>query len=183
MLTVPIEDNFIKHAVWLVDNVNYGQRGEADGDKRQQVRGMLGQCIVMDMLGYDLPQITQGHDGGVDFVYDGLKVDVKTMGRQCDPRPDYVNNVIGLQTHFPVDAYVFCSINRKAITLTVCGWIEKEDFMRLADYTPKGGTRVRADGTTFETKAHLYEIANSKIYDVNSINDLKIGLKYASDKR
>lgn len=183
MVTIPIDKAIIDHAVWLVDHVNYGQRGDADGDKKQQVRVMIGQCVVMDMLGFELPQITQGHDGGVDFVYDGLKVDVKTMGRQCDPKPNYVNNLIGLQSHFDVDAYVFCSINRKNITITICGWILKGEFLKLAEFTPKNEYRYREDGTKFQTKADLYELANDMLNDVNSIDDLKRGLKNARHDR
>ena len=176
MLKLSIDKNIIDHAVWLVDHVNYGQRGDADGDKKQQVRGMIGQCMVMDILGYDLPQITHEHDGGIDINYNGLTIDVKTMGRNCDPRPEYVNNLIGLQSHFDVDAYIFCSINRKDITLTICGWIAKNEFLKLAEFTPKDGYRIRSDGTRFQTKANLYELQNNMLNNVNSIDELKIGL-------
>lgn len=183
MIILPIDDNIIKHSVWLVDHVNYGQRGNADGDRKQQVRGMIGQCMVMDILGYELPKITNKHDGGVDLNYKGLTIDIKTMGRNCDPKPDYVNNLIGLQSHFNVDAYIFCSINRKDITLTICGWIEKPEFLKLADFTPKDGFRVRSDGTKFQTKADLYELRNDLLNNVNSIDELKKGLDAASERK
>lgn len=151
--------------------------GEADGNKKQQVRGLIGQCMVMDSLGFDLPKISHEHDGGIDLNYHGLTIDVKTMGRNCDPKPEFVNNVIGLQTHFNVDAYIFCSLNREDVSLTICGWILKKEFLKRAFFTPKNGQRTRSDGTKFETKADLYEIENNRLNDVVSIDDLKLQLK------
>lgn len=180
MIKLPIDKSIIDRSVWLVDNVNYGQRGNADGDRKQQVRGMIGQCMVMDILGYELPQITHQNDGGIDINYNGLTIDVKTMGRNCDPKPEYVNNLIGLQSHFDVNAYIFCSINRKDITLTICGWIDKGDFLKLAEFTPKDEYRTRSDGTRFQTKADLYELQNNMLNNVNTIEELKIGLNNAA---
>ena len=162
-----------------MNHTNYGQRGEADGDKRQQVRGLIGQCMVMDALGFELPKVSHEHDGGVDLKYNGLTIDIKTMGRNCDPRPEFVNNVIGLQTHFDVDAYIFCSLNREDVSLTICGWILKREFLKRATFTPKDGYRQRSDGTKFKTKADLYEIENNRLNDVKSIFDLKAQLKQA----
>lgn len=179
MIKLEIDKAIIEHAVWLVEHTNYGQRGNADGDKRQQVRGLIGQCMVMDALGYELPRISHEHDGGVDLTYKGLTIDIKTMGRNCDPRPEFVNNLIGLQSHFDVDAYIFTSLNREDVSLTICGWILKKEFMKLADFTPKNGTRLRADGTSFQTKADLYELANNRLNDVYTITQLKEGLNYA----
>lgn len=179
MIKLEIDKAIIEHAVWLVEHTNYGQRGEADGDKRQQVRGLIGQCVVMDCLGYALPELSNEHDGGIDLNYNGLTIDIKTMGRNCDPKPEYVNNLIGLQSHFNVDAYIFCSLNREDVTLTICGWILKREFLKLAEFTPKNGIRQRADGSKFETKADLYELKNNCLNHVKSIQDLKEQLNQA----
>ena len=179
MFKLDIDKNIIEHAVYLVERTNYGKRGEADGNKRQQVRGLIGQCVVMDVLGHDLPALSDKHDGGIDMNYNGLTIDIKTMGRNCDPKPDYVNNLIGLQSHFNVDAYIFCSLNRKDVTLTICGWILKKEFLKRALFTPKNGSRQRADGSNFETKADLYELKNNCLNHVKSIEELKMQLKQA----
>lgn len=179
MIKLEIDKGIIEHAVWLVEHTNYGQRGEADGDKKQQVRGLIGQCVVMDNLGYALPELSNEHDGGIDLNFNGLTIDIKTMGRNCDPKPEYVNNLIGLQSHFDVNAYIFCSLNREDVTLTICGWILKKDFMRMAEYIPKNGTRIREDGSKFETKANLYELKNNCLNDVKTIEELKEQLTQA----
>jgi len=179
MIKLEIDKAVIAHSRWLVQNTNYGQRGNADGDKSQQLRGLIGQCVVMDCLGYELPSLSNEHDGGIDLNYNGLTIDIKTMGRNTDPKPEYVNNLIGLQSHFNVNAYIFCSLNRDDVTLTICGWILKRDFLKLAEFTPKDGYRQRADGTKFQTKADLYELKNNCLNDVKSIFDLKQQLNEA----
>ena len=173
MLHVPLDENILDHVKWLCKHVNYGQRGNADGSLRQQMIGLAGQCHVMDMMGFELPKITHEHDGGVDINLNGLKLDVKTMERKVEPKANYVNNVIGLQSHFNTDAYIFCSLNITNKVLSVCGWINKPDFLKLAVFTPKGEKRYRSDNTWFETKADLYELENSLLNPINSIDDLK----------
>lgn len=179
MIKLFIDKGIVEYATWLVSNTNYGQRGVADGNKRQQLYGLIGQCMVVDALGYELPKPSNEHDGGVDLNYNGLSIDIKTMGRNCDPRPEFVNNLIGLQAHFDVNAYIFTSLNREDVSLTICGWILKKEFMKLADFTPKNGTRLRSDGTSFQTKADLYEIQNNRLNDVYTITQLKEELNYA----
>lgn len=179
MIKLLIDKGIIEYASWLVNNTNYGQRGIADGDKRQQLCGIIGQCMVVDALGYELPKASNEHDGGVDLNYNGLTIDIKTMGRNCDPRPEFVNNLIGLQAHFNVDAYIFCSLNREDVSLTICGWIFKKEFLKRAIFTPKNEFRVRSDGSKFQTKADLYEIANNCLNSVKSIEDLKMQLNQA----
>ena len=94
------------------------------------------------------------------------------MGRTTDVRSNYVNNFIGLQMKFNTDLYIFCSLNKNTEELTICGWIPKSEFVKKASFYPKGTIRRRSDGTTFSTFADLYEIQNTELYDVFSIQDL-----------
>ena len=176
MFSVPLDKNITDHVKWLCKYVNYGQRGEFDGSLRQQMIGLAGQCHVMDMMGFELPKVTHEADGGVDINYNGLTLDVKTMERKVEPKPNYVNNVVGLQSHYKTNAYIFCSLNTQNKMLTVCGWIDKPTFLDLATFTPKGQKRYRSDGSTFEAKADLYELENSSLNQLNSIQELK-GIK------
>jgi len=173
MLTIPLNKDITDHVKWLCENVNYGNRGDADGNLRQQMIGLAGQCHVMNLLGLDLPEITYEHDGGVDITHNGLTIDIKTMERKVDPKLDYVNNVMGLQSHYKVDAYIFCSLNAHLKRLTICGWIDKNEFLEYATFTAKGELRHRKDGTSFETKADLYEIENMMLNQINSLSDLR----------
>lgn len=169
MYKVSIKNEIISHCRNLLKHKNFGQRGIADGSASEQLRGIVGQSVVQDLLGLPLVQNANGFDGGIDFTYHGITYDVKTMGRNCDPKPYFVNNLIGMQDKYKVDRYIFCSLNRIDMTLTICGWIDKKEFLQKANFYLKGTVRTRSDNTTFETKADLYELENKKLHSFQLI--------------
>ena len=136
------------------------------------------------MFGLPLINGSTGFDNGEDIKYNDLVIAVKTMGRNCDVRPDFVNNLFGLQKEYNTDIYVFTSTNKITNVLTVCGWVDKKQFLEKASIFPEGSTRYRSDGTKFKTYAELYEINNQDLFQVSSIDDLKKQLdNYKSRKR
>lgn len=173
MFSVFVSDRIIQHCKKQVNEYNFGQRCVANGNIEQQLTGIIGQSVIMEMFGLGLVDGASGFDNGVDINYKGIKVDVKTMGRTTDVRDYYVNNFIGLQINFDTDVYIFCSFNKNTNKLTVCGWIKKSDFLERASFFPRGSFRKRSDGTTFRTFADLYEIANNRLNDVCSADELK----------
>lgn len=172
MFNVVIKDYIIKHCKNLLKETNFGKRGIADGNVAEQFIGIVGQCVVMDLLNIPLLKTSETHDGGIDFIHNNKTYDVKTMGRNCDPKDYYVNNLIGLQDKYNVDRYIFCSVNKKNITVTLCGWIDKKDFLNKANFYPIGTIRHRSDNTSFATKADLYELENNKLNHINNMEDL-----------
>lgn len=168
MFNLQIPQNIVEYCRQILRNNNFGQRGIADGNQSEQLRGIVAQCLIMDSLGMPLIE-PKGFDGGFDMIWNHKTYDIKSMGRNCDPKPYFVNNLIGLQKHFNVDRYIFCSINRQSMELTICGWIDKEQFFNKANFYPKGTIRKRDDQTTFNTKADLYELPNSELNQSNNL--------------
>ena len=173
MFVVKVKPEIMRHCREQIRKYNFGQRSEANGTPDQQLTGIIGQSVIMDLFGLGLVDGSIGCDGGVDIVYEGVKMDVKTMGRTTDVREKYVNSFIALQKSFDTDVYVFCSYNKGKNELTVCGCIAKADFLKKAQFFPKGSIRTRSDGTTFETFADLYEIANKDLVNADSLDELK----------
>jgi hypothetical protein len=158
-----------KNKVWdYLKTNNIGQRGDADGLKVHQYIGLLGEMKVHQAFGIPF-EFGQGFDGGFDMVLNDKKVDVKTMGRNVNMKPDYVHNFIGLQKHFKCDIYIFTSLNKKTSEVTICGWVTKEQLFERAEKFKKGTKRYRDDGTYTLLKATTYEIKNK---DLNNIKDL-----------
>lgn len=176
MFTIDVKPEIIQHCQQQLEVYDFEQRHVANGTKEQQLTGIIGQSVVMDLFGLGYVDGQSGCDGGTDINYNGLKIDVKTMGRTTSVRDYYVNNFLGLQMKFDTDVYIFCSYNKNTNRLTICGWITKSDFLGKASFFPKGSTRRRSDGTTFATFADLYEIANKDLNDADSIDELKKGL-------
>lgn len=177
MFTVKVLPQIITHCKAQVDAYNFGKRFTANGSKSQQLTGIIGQSVVMKLFGMDLIDGTSGFDNGVDLVFDDKKIDVKTMGRNTDVRVSYTNNFLKLQDYFSTQIYIFCSYNKIKFEVTICGWIDKNKFIKDRKFYPKGTIRTRFDKTTFTTFADLYEIDNQFLNDVNSIEDLKKQLK------
>lgn len=178
MFKFQVSNHIIEHCRNQIQHYNFGQRSVANGTPEQQLTGIIGQCAIMEKFGLGLINGATGFDDGEDINYKGLVVDVKTMGRTVDVRPNFVNNFIGLQLKFNTDLFIFCSLNKKNYELTVCGWIPKSLFLEEASFYPKGSIRTRTDGTSFRTFADLYEIENTKLINVNSFEELEKSISY-----
>lgn len=173
MFSIIPKENIIQHAKNLVENKNFGKRHTGNGNKEQQFTGILGECVICDLFRKPFPSpIQNDFDGGVDFKLFENKVDVKTMGRTTDPKDYFVNNFIKFQDIFNPDIYLFCSYNKKTNNFTICGWIGKEDFEKKRILYEKGAIRKRSDGTEFVCTYDNYEIKNSDLNQVNSIDEL-----------
>jgi hypothetical protein len=172
MFSIEVPKEVLSHCELLINRINFGNRGIGDGNKSEQLTGVIGQCTIQYLLNIPLIDFESKFDGGIDIIINNRKIDIKTMGRKSNPKPFFVNNLIGLQIHFEVDIYIFCSLNKTNNVLTVCGWISKKDFLLNASLHEKGSYRYRSDGTKFSTKADLYEIENSKLNQISSIEDL-----------
>jgi len=172
MIDYKVNEEQIKYSWSLVNSYNFGQRGRGDGNKNQQFVGILGQTIISDLLKLNRPNGKTGFDGGYDLIINNKKVDVKTMGRTVPVKQHYVHNFIGYQLKYEVDYLLFLSYNKKNSIMTICGYITKDEFLKKARFYPQGAERTRDDGTSFYSKAPLYEISQKDLYPLNSIGDI-----------
>jgi len=172
MIKIKINDGLIDFVEDLLKKHNFGNRGFADGNYEEQKTGLIGQTAIQRNFNLPDPEGSNGFDGGEDFRFNNLVIDVKTMGRKVDPKPEYVNNFIGLQKDYKSEILIFCSFNKITNILTVCGWISKKEFIKKANFYPKGTMRFRDDGTSFITKADLFEIKNKNLNQVYTFNEL-----------
>jgi len=158
--SIPITDEQKIHAWTLVEKTNYGRRGEADGTKTMQYTGLLGEVCFADIMDLPRPVAKDGWDGGIDFVIEGKKIDLKTMGRTVCVTAHFVNNLIASQVRAgQTDIYLFASINTGTGIIEFIGWLPKSR-LRPEWIVRKGTPRRRDNGTQFETRADMYEIQN-----------------------
>lgn len=178
MFTIKVEDKLIEHCKAVIEKHDFGQRYTANGNKDQQLTGIIGQSVVMRLFNLGDVDGDLGFDKGIDFIYSNKTIDVKTMGRTTDVGKGYTNNFLKLQDHFKTEIYIFCSYHKIKQELTICGWIAKEDFVSKRRLYPKGSIRTRSNGTTFNTFADLFEIDNTNLNDVKNFEELKQQLKF-----
>ncbi|MFN3651638.1 MAG: hypothetical protein ACK47B_18840 [Armatimonadota bacterium] len=172
MFEADITEEAVTYARSVLARHNFGRRGVADGTVDQQLTGLVGEIVVQDLFDYPRARGQTSPDGGVDLVFHGITIDVKTMRRDAPVRRHYVNNFSGLQADTSARAFIFCSLNWSRRVLTVCGWTLKDLFFRIADFHPRGALRPRADGTSFPAEADLYEIKNQDLYNPRTIREL-----------
>lgn len=77
-------------------------------------------------------------DGEPDFILHGRKIEVKTLGRTVPFRRGYSHLVFHEQIDDPADFFFFCSYQRTARKLWLCGGITCEMFRAESVFKRKG---------------------------------------------
>ena len=173
MFIIKVEQSLIDYCTNQVSKYNFGKRNTANGNPEQQLTGIIGQSVVMELFGLGMVDGKHGFDNGVDILFNNKKIDVKTMGRTTDVKSYYTNNFLKLQDYFETEVYIFCSYHKPKTEVTVCGRITKEGFILKRRFYEKGSTRTRSNGTSFKTFSDLFEIDNKDLNNVNSVTELK----------
>ena len=176
MITLKVTDVILHHCKQQLEKHNFGKRFTANGTAVQQLTGIIGQSVVMSLFNQGLIDGNDGFDNGIDILYNNLKIDVKTMGRTTEVRLNYTNNFLKLQDYLATEIYIFCSYHKTKQEVTICGWIDKQNFIERRKFYPKGSIRKRFDQTSFTTFADLYEIDNNQLNAISSFKDLKMQL-------
>jgi len=166
----------IKVSSWeFVCENNMGKRGRFDGSREEQFVGLIGERMVKYFFGMPTEITNTGFDGGVDITLpSGHTFDVKTMTRNVEMRDHYHHNLVASQLSYDVDFYVFCTLNKKQNTFTICGYIPKFVFLIASEYYEKGEQIFRDNGTSFTLQADNAMIEQSKLYPVDNLRGIGI---------
>ena len=128
MFKIKVDEILIEYCKNQVEKYNFGKRVSANGNKEQQLTGIIGQSVVMNLFNQGNVNGADGFDGGVDILYNNKTIDVKTMGRNTEVKLNYTNNFLKLQDYFKTEIYIFCSYHKTKKELTLCGWIRESRF-------------------------------------------------------
>ena len=161
MIQIELKQSIIDYSKELVDNNNFGQRSYDNGNKKEQLIGIVSENTIRNYLGYELIE-AKGFDGGYDIMYKGMRTDIKSMTRKVEPKPYYVNNIFDAQIKNNSEAYIFSSLNVSNKILTICGWITKDEFINKATFYAKGTERIRGK-EKFVLRANNWEIENKDL--------------------
>lgn len=173
MFKVNVKKEIIEHCKNQVTKYNFGNRCKHNGTKEQQLTGIIGESVILDLFNKEWVNGGKGFDDGLDILFNNYRIDVKTMGRKTEVKKNYTNNFNKLQDYLKTDIYIFCSYHKTKKELTVCGWIDKKTFKEKRQYYPKGTIRKRTDGSSLKVNADLYEIAVNDLIGVFDFEDMK----------
>lgn len=137
---------------------NVAQRGKFDGNYQNQFTGILGEAIVHEYIFGELPQLKEGNDHGIDMIYKGFTIDVKTMKRKGFIKPYFVHNFLTLQLKTKTDILIFNNYCEPKNIIQICGWIYKDELLQKGQLIKKGSKRLRADGTELIIQEDTIEV-------------------------
>lgn len=125
----------------------------------QRLFGIISQFIVSDFLKLEKPT-NKGADGGFDILWNNKRWDIKTEIRNYNFNSrKFVHNLHAKQINNQVDGYIFVNYNRIEGIYEICGYIEKDKFIKYAEYYDSGESRTRTDGTSMSIRfGGIYEI-------------------------
>ena len=168
-MKINIPDNLINSINEFLNTNNLGNRSYGNGNKRNQLVGLIGEFITYNYFFNCYPDFKTGFDGGIDFIYKNKKIDVKTMERKGFVKPDYVNNFYHCQKDYNSDTLIFCNYNNIQNVIEICGWIPKIELDTKAIYYQKDTIRTRFDGSEFKLNQSIYEIKMKDLYNIKTL--------------
>lgn len=171
MFNIDVTDADLKFATEQVSKKNFGRRHSFNGNTNQQLAGILSETILYRILLNKYPDYDKFNV--VDININNKSIDVKTMRRRVFMQDHYAHNFVAYQKDFKVDILLFTSLNYSEHILQVCGWLPKDKFLEKAKYFKMGELRYRDDGTSFPTRAPLFEITQQELNPIDNLDDLK----------
>ena len=173
MFIVEINNDTQKYVRELLKTKNFGVRPSGfNGSSEQQFHGICAEVELQKLFKHELTNGSKGFDNGCDIKHKNLIIDVKTMNRSTDfIQPTWVNNLTKSQTVYGNNVYIFTSLNKMNMNLTVCGWISKSHMFKVAKLYKKGDIRYKG-ATKIEVKVDNYEIEMCDLTQVNSFRQM-----------
>ena len=169
-----VSEWIIEACLTFLKSHTLGNRGIEDGSFEQQLTGLIGEYIVYYHLKKAKPNLSDkadGFDGGIDIVHNGMRIDVKTMGRNSYVRGEYVNNFYVMQQKYDSDTLVFCSYHKSQKVLEICGWINKNELSEKGIFYQSGSKRLRNDGSFFYFRQDNYEVKNQDLQPIDLLKN------------
>ena len=164
MIHLQTKQSIIEHCRDLVEKINYGKRGFADGKKKRQFLGMICENTVRDYYGVELSKPSEGWDGGWDFMWKGMKTDVKSTAYKGKPKTNHRYRVIEDQMRYDAECFIFAYFNELERIVSITGWITKDDFLKKSVYNKKGDKMMARFDRYFYSDSNSYQL---KILDLN----------------
>lgn len=172
MFNVQITDSDKNIAQQEATYINKGHSSIGkNGTKQQQIIGNIAENKIVKIL--NIPKSNEIIDEGFDVKINDKLIDIKCMGRQCEPRLDYVGNFEPRQKNYKANYLLFTSYNKKNSILTICGLIEKIKYFEKAKLFKAGTSRPRFSYSDLILENDLYELEYKYLIQIDNLQDLK----------
>jgi len=128
-----------------------------------QVHGALGELIAMQVL-----QLRENHVDYVghydyDLICNGKRIDVKTIKSNHEPKDNYNANISAFNHTQQTDYYLWCYVSLDMTYGYVIGYLEKDEFYKIAELKKKG--EIDYGQWTFKSDTYTTKIKNIKKFN------------------
>lgn len=125
-----------------------------------QLHGALGEVITMEFLRSKGKEVKYEGDYNYDLISNGKKIDVKTIKTDKEPTDEFNANIDANNTTQKTDFYLWCSVSVDMTYGYVIGYLEKDEFYKIANLKKKG--EIDHSEWTFKSDTYTTKIKNLK---------------------
>lgn len=129
-----------------------------------QIHGAVGELIAMDFLdlirGNDVEYV--GHFD-YDLICNGKRIDVKTIKTDKEPTDEFNDNISAFNHTQQTDYYLWCAVSLDMTYGYVIGYLEKDEFYKIAELKKKG--EIDHSDWTFKSDTYTTKIKNIKKFN------------------
>ncbi len=127
-----------------------------------QIYGAIGEIIAMDYLRSLNKQVEYVGAYDYDLQINGKKIDVKTFKTNKEPTNDFNANISAFNHTQKTDFYLWCSVAINMEYGYIIGYLEKDEFYRIAELKKKG--EIDFGSWVFKSDTYTTKIKNIKIF-------------------
>jgi hypothetical protein len=128
-----------------------------------QVHGALGELIAMQVLELRENHVDYVGHYDYDLICNGKRIDVKTIKSNHEPKDEYNANISAFNHTQQTDYYLWCYVSLDMTYGYVIGYLEKDEFYRIAELKKKGD--IDWGKWTFKSDTYTTKIKNLKKFN------------------
>lgn len=157
MIKLNITDQQIIEAQKLY---NFKALNNSITEGESQIYGALGEVMVMDFLRSLNKPVQYIGSYDYDLEINGKKIDVKTIKTDKEPTNDFNANISAFNTRQKTDFYLWCSVAESMKYGYIIGYLEKDEFYRVAELKKKG--EIDFGSWVFKSDTYTTKVKNIK---------------------
>lgn len=157
MIKLNITDEQIIEAQKLY---NFKALNNSITEGESQIYGALGEVMVMDFLRSLNKPVQYIGSYDYDLEINGKKIDVKTIKTDKEPTNDFNANISAFNTRQQTDFYLWCSVAESMNYGYIIGYLEKDEFYRVAELKKKG--QIDFGSWVFKSDTYTTKVKNIK---------------------
>jgi hypothetical protein len=128
-----------------------------------QLHGAVGEVIAMELLRSRGNEVKYEGDYNYDLISNGKKIDVKTIKSNHEPKDEYNANISAFNHTQQTDYYLWCYVSLDMTYGYVIGYLDKDEFYRIAELKKKG--EIDYGEWIFKSDTYTTKIKNLKKFN------------------